>query len=165
MKSESAIDRDVQRIRGLRSEKGRLEALLRKTESMLRECLFEAREIIDLIRKFDMEHYMDDELEVYGKSEITVKLTGKTILVGKITPKQGGWHVVIEVSKPDVIKKQLKSKLSKVKGQLEKRLSQVNKAKMLAEEERTILNRAEIKKRLDAEVAELKSKLREMGAR
>jgi hypothetical protein len=164
MKSESEIEHEIAQIKASREQKERLETTLRRAESIIRECLFEAKDVVNLARKFGLDRYMDKELEVYGKASISVKLDGKLILTGRITPKSGGWHVVADISKSDVLKRNLKSKLSTVRKQLERRVSQMNQAKLIAEEEKTILNREQIKKQLGKDVDSLKNKLKALGA-
>lgn len=156
--------RELQEIKTLRIERAKLERKLEKVEVSLRAVLFQAKSIVNLARKFNLDRYIDKDLEVVDKPKISIKLNGKTVLTGSINPKQGGWHVIVLDSRSEALKSDLRLKLGAAKRQLEKRLRQAGQANALAEEEKTILKREEIRLRLIKDISELKIKLKKLGA-
>ena len=163
MERNKSIKKQIEQIHELQNRKAELERAVDRAEDILRDVLYNCHDILVLSKKIGMTRYMDEEIEISGSDEITVKIKGKVALLGAVRPKLGGLHLIINKSTPQVVRESFVARLHNIEKRLQSELEYTKKLERKTEDEKLILERDKIEKNLLTEVGSLETKAKRLG--
>lgn len=165
MDTPDAIKGAVERVKKLQARRDTLVTAIDEAESRLRNILHLCHDILLLSRKFELNKFVDEQMEItsIGETMVSVTVRNVQVLLGTMSSQYGGFHLVINRCDPSVLKPEFTRKLEKIKKKLEGDLIYQAKFKRRAEEAKLIVERDKLEKDLTNEVRSLETKAKALG--